>query len=77
MEVWLLWGLQPVAARGQDRIGAMTIGKHGLQIARGSARGLLLPSVAVEHRLDARGFLEQVCLKAGLPRTPGSATTPR
>ena len=68
MDVWLLWGLRPVAARGQDRIGAITIGKHGLQIARGTARGLLLPGVAVEHRLDARGFLEQVCLKAGLPR---------
>jgi AmmeMemoRadiSam system radical SAM enzyme/AmmeMemoRadiSam system protein B/AmmeMemoRadiSam system protein A len=68
MDVWLLWGLRPVAARGRDRVGAITIGKHGLQIARGSARGLLLPGVAVEHRLDARGFLEQVCLKAGLPR---------
>jgi AmmeMemoRadiSam system radical SAM enzyme/AmmeMemoRadiSam system protein B/AmmeMemoRadiSam system protein A len=68
MDVWLLWGLRPVAACGRDRIGAITIGKHGLQIARGTARGLLLPGVAVEHRLDARGFLEQVCLKAGLPR---------
>jgi AmmeMemoRadiSam system radical SAM enzyme/AmmeMemoRadiSam system protein B/AmmeMemoRadiSam system protein A len=68
MDVWLLWGLRPVAARGRDRIGAITIGKHGLQIARGAARGLLLPGVAVEHHLDARGFLEQVCLKAGLPR---------
>jgi len=68
MDVWLLWGLRPVTARGRDRIGAITIGTHGLQIARGSARGLLLPGVAIEHHLDARGFLEQVCLKAGLPR---------
>lgn len=67
MEVWLLWGLQPVSARGKDRIKAITIGKHGLQIARGAARGLLLPGVAVEHNLDAKGFLKQVCLKAGLP----------
>jgi len=67
MEVWLLWGLEPVAARGEDRIGAVVIGRHGLQIARGMARGLLLPGVAVEHNLDAKGFLEQVCLKAGLP----------
>jgi AmmeMemoRadiSam system radical SAM enzyme/AmmeMemoRadiSam system protein B/AmmeMemoRadiSam system protein A len=67
MEVWLLWGLQPVSARGKDRIQAITIGKHGLQIARGAARGLLLPGVAVEHNLDAKGFLKQVCLKAGLP----------
>ncbi len=67
MEVWLLWGLKPVAQRGEDRAAAVTIGKHGLQIARGNARGLLLPGVAVEHKLDAKGFLKQVCLKAGLP----------
>ena len=52
---------------GRDRLNAITIGRHGVQIARGPARGLLLPSVAVEHRLDALGFLQQVCLKAGLP----------
>lgn len=66
MEVWLLWGLQPMTARGEARVSAITIGKHGLQIARGDARGLLLPGVAVEHKLDARQFLEQVCRKAGL-----------
>jgi AmmeMemoRadiSam system radical SAM enzyme/AmmeMemoRadiSam system protein B/AmmeMemoRadiSam system protein A len=67
MEVWLLWGMEPVAAKGDDRIEAIVIGKHGLQIARGPNRGLLLPSVAVDHHLDAEGFLRQVCLKAGLP----------
>ncbi|MFH1267088.1 MAG: AmmeMemoRadiSam system protein B [Planctomycetota bacterium] len=68
MEVWLLWGPQQVAARGKDRASAVTIGKHGLQIIRGASRGLLLPGVAVEHNLDAEGFLEQVCRKAGLPK---------
>ena len=77
MEVWLLWGPEPVAARGRDRLNAVTIGRHGLLIPRGSARGLLLPSVAVEHHLDALGFLQQVCLKAGLPPTPGCKTMPR
>jgi AmmeMemoRadiSam system radical SAM enzyme/AmmeMemoRadiSam system protein B/AmmeMemoRadiSam system protein A len=67
MEVWLLWGLEPVEAKGKDRVAAVTIGRHGLQIARGAARGLLLPGVAVEHRWDAKTFLEQVCVKAGLP----------
>ena len=66
MEVWLLWNLQPVTARGEDRIRAVTIGKHGLQIIRGPARGLLLPGVATDHGLDAEGFLRQVCLKAQL-----------
>jgi AmmeMemoRadiSam system protein B len=65
--VWILWGPEPITARGEDRIAAVTIGKHGLQIARGHARGLLLPGVAIEHGFDARTFLEQVCIKAGLP----------
>jgi len=69
VEVWILWAPEPVAAQGEDRIKAVTIGKHGLQIARGAARGLLLPGVAVEHNLDSEGFLRQVCLKAGLPPT--------
>jgi AmmeMemoRadiSam system radical SAM enzyme/AmmeMemoRadiSam system protein B/AmmeMemoRadiSam system protein A len=67
MEVWLLWGLQPVAAKGRDRVAAVEIGRHGLQIQRGAARGLLLPAVAVEHHFDAETFLRQVCLKAQLP----------
>ena len=53
--------------RGEDRVRAVTIGKHGLQIARGNARGLLLPGVAIEHGFDARTFLEEVLAKAGLP----------
>jgi AmmeMemoRadiSam system protein B/AmmeMemoRadiSam system protein A len=68
MEVWLLWGPEEVAAKGEDRVQEVTIGLHGLQIARGGNRGLLLPGVAVEHRFDARTFLQQTCLKAGLPR---------
>jgi AmmeMemoRadiSam system protein B/AmmeMemoRadiSam system protein A len=68
MDVWLLWSPEEVAARGEDRVAAVTIGVHGLQIARGSNRGLLLPGVAVEHNFDARSFLQQTCLKAGLPR---------
>ncbi|MEN6451164.1 MAG: AmmeMemoRadiSam system protein B [Thermoguttaceae bacterium] len=68
MDVWILWGPQPVTARGEDRVAAIVIGKHGVQIARGHNRGLLLPGVAVEHGFDARTFLEEVCVKAGLPR---------
>ena len=67
MEVWLLWGAKTVPFRGEERVKAIEIGKHGVQISRGHHRGLLLPSVAVEHGLDAAGFLRQVCLKAGLP----------
>jgi AmmeMemoRadiSam system protein B/AmmeMemoRadiSam system protein A len=67
VDVWILWAPELVQARGMDRVNAITIGKHGVQIASGGARGLLLPGVAVEHRFDALTFLQQVCIKAGLP----------
>ncbi len=69
MEVWLLGNPQPVEARGEDRVGAVVVGKHGVQVVRGQASGLFLPSVAVESKWDARRFLDQVCVKAGLPPT--------
>jgi len=43
------------------------IGRHGLVISQGARRGLLLPQVPVEHGWDRNTFLEQTCLKAGLP----------
>ena len=68
MHLWLLWGPRPLTAHGEDRVGTIVIGKPGVQIGRGRARGLLLPSVALDYGLDARAFLQQVCLKAGLPK---------
>ncbi|MCC6123643.1 MAG: AmmeMemoRadiSam system protein B [Pirellulales bacterium] len=67
MEVWILWGKEEIAARGEDRAREVIVGKHGLQIAQGLYGGLLLPGVATEHGFDARTFLSQTCLKAGLP----------
>lgn len=43
------------------------VGKHGLLIARGQNKGLLLPQVAIEQKWDRETFLSQACLKAGLP----------
>ena len=43
------------------------IGRHGLDVRRDGVRGLLLPQVAVEHRLDGERFLAETCRKAGLP----------
>src|SRR3989304_499105 len=67
MDVWILWGPEEIAAQGEERVKEVVIGKHGLQISRGTNRGLLLPGVAVEHNFDARTFLQQTCVKAGLP----------
>jgi AmmeMemoRadiSam system radical SAM enzyme/AmmeMemoRadiSam system protein B/AmmeMemoRadiSam system protein A len=69
LEVWLLYNPQPVAARGEERLTAVTVGRHGVQVVRGEARGLFLPGVAVEQGWDARRFLDHVCVKAGLPPT--------
>ena len=46
---------------------AIEIGHHGLLIVLHAQRGLLLPQVAIEHRLTREQFLEETCRKAGLP----------
>jgi AmmeMemoRadiSam system protein B/AmmeMemoRadiSam system protein A len=69
LEVWLLDGPEPVRAEGDERVRAVTVGKHGLTVTRGQSHGLLLPCVAVDHGWDARRFLDQVCVKAGLHPT--------
>jgi MEMO1 family protein len=43
-------------------------GKHGLMIKLDMHSGLLLPQVATENGWNATEFLEQTCLKAGIPR---------
>ncbi len=42
------------------------IGRDGLIIQKGYARGLLLPQVAPENGFDAEEFLEHTCMKAGI-----------
>jgi len=52
-------------------IGAITeieVGRHGLLVERGRARGLLLPQVAAERSWTRETFLDETCVKAGLPR---------
>jgi AmmeMemoRadiSam system protein A len=43
------------------------VGRHGLVIERGPARGVLLPQVPVEQGWDRETFLAHTCRKAGLP----------
>lgn len=47
--------------------GLVQVGKHGLVIAMGGQSGLLLPQVAVENGWSRETFLNQACVKAGLP----------
>jgi AmmeMemoRadiSam system protein A len=60
-EISVLSPLQPIDAEDVE------VGKHGLVITYGSRRGLLLPQVATEHKWSREKFLEQTCVKAGLP----------
>ncbi len=46
----------------------LVVGRHGLLIEKGLHRGVLLPQVAVEQNWDEDEFLEQICVKASLPR---------
>ena len=55
--------------RPEKEIGNIVIGKHGLIISNGFSKGLLLPQVALEHKMDRTAFLEHTSLKAGLGRS--------
>jgi AmmeMemoRadiSam system protein A len=60
-EISILSPVQPIDPEDVE------VGKHGLVITYGGRRGLLLPQVAAEHGWDREKFLEQTCVKAGLP----------
>ncbi len=47
---------------------SIKIGRDGLMVEYGYKSGLLLPEVAVEQRWTAAEFLDNVCVKAGLPK---------
>ncbi len=44
------------------------VGVHGLIAEMAGRRGLLLPQVALEWGWNRQQFIEQVCIKAGLPK---------
>jgi AmmeMemoRadiSam system protein A len=61
IEVSALGPLEPI------RPEEVEVGRHGLLIAYGGRRGVLLPQVPVEHGWDRETFLAHTCWKAGLP----------
>lgn len=61
IEISVLGPIEPV--RSIDEI---VVGRHGLIVGLGFARGLLLPQVATEHGWDRETFLAFTCQKAGL-----------
>ncbi len=49
------------------------VGTHGIYLEKGFSRGVLLPQVATEHGWGRTTFLENTCMKAGLPRNAWKA----
>jgi AmmeMemoRadiSam system protein A len=62
LEISVLSPLQKI-----ESIEEIEVGKHGIYIEKSFYRGVLLPQVAIEHEWDRTTFLEQTCVKAGLP----------
>jgi uncharacterized protein len=60
LEISVLTPLVPI------RPEEVEVGRHGLMVAQGGMRGLLLPQVPVEWGWDRETFLDQTCVKAGL-----------
>ncbi len=52
-----------------DNLDEIKVGRDGLLIRLDMHSGLLLPQVATEYGWDNTTFLEQTCLKAGLPKS--------
>jgi AmmeMemoRadiSam system protein A len=50
-----------------DDIDQIEVGTHGIYLEKDYSRGVLLPQVATEQGWDRLTFLQQTCLKAGLP----------
>ena len=61
IEISVLSPLRPISPE------EVVLGRHGLVVTYGGRRGLLLPQVPVEWEWNRTTFLEQTCLKAGLP----------
>jgi uncharacterized protein len=51
----------------EQRPDCIVIGRHGLIVSGMGTGGLLLPQVPVEYNWSAGEFLDQTCVKAGLP----------
>lgn len=68
VEVTVLGSPEPLGGRPEAYPGIIKVGADGLLVKRGSASGLLLPQVPLEHNWNALEFLEYACQKAGLGR---------
>jgi len=66
IEISVLSPLTDLDYREAER--QIVIGRDGLYVSQGRNHGVLLPQVAERFGWDAREFLEETCVKAGLSR---------
>jgi len=67
IDISLMYDPAAVGATGEDRLNAFELGTHGLVIEHPSGGALFLPHVATEAGWDAKTYLDQLSVKAGLP----------
>ena len=67
LEVTVLTLPQPLDCAPEERPGCVEVGRHGLIVSGLGRGGLLLPQVPTEYGWTGREFLDQTCVKAGLP----------
>lgn len=67
IEISVLTKPEEITGEKQNLPKKIEIGKDGLIIEKNGYSGLLLPQVPVEWKWTSERFLEQLCIKAGLP----------
>lgn len=67
IEVSVLTAPVEIEGSAPMRYKKIKVGRDGLVAKYGLYEGLLLPIVAVEQRWDEKRFLEETCIKAGIP----------
>ena len=59
---------QMIVREKKDLLNVINIGKHGLMLEHGRHRAVLLPKVPVECGWNVKEYLENLCMKADLPK---------
>jgi uncharacterized protein (TIGR00296 family) len=67
LEVTVLTEPQTLDCPPERRPDCVVVGKHGLIVSGLGTGGLLLPQVPTEYGWTSKEFLDQTCVKAGLP----------
>lgn len=67
VEITILSKPVPLENKKENMLDEIVVGRDGLIVEQGFYKGLLLPQVPVEQKWDTKTFVEQTCLKAGLP----------